>query len=728
MKLFQVFMQDLKKFFKQPMLIITFVAVACVPILYSGFLLKGTWDPYGKLENLPIAVVNLDKGATYQGEPMNVGKEFVDELKKNPKFAWKFVTQEEAENGMINNHYYAMITIPRNFSTDAASLTNDHPNQSTIEYESNSYYNFIAGQISENATKEIQNQLSNNLTEAYTRSIFNQFSKLSNGLKTAGDGATDLDKGAVQLRNGLTVVTKNLSTLSSGALKLQESVKLLHKGSTQLAKGTADLSKGAHDLAKGTQKLESAGHQLEKGASDAKTGSDALVKGIQSSKQGADQLTAGLTSSLEGSKQLESGLTISHASSKELAEGAAQVAGGLQQLKTTHPELALDPAFQKLLAASLAVSTGATKLSEGQSQLLSGSQTLTAGQKQLLTGSQKLSQGNSQMLQGATKLQVGQQQLASGLHQYNTKFADIVTGSQKLAQGARQANTGASKLNTGLGQLLAGSGSMGTGTQKLTSGAHKLEVGASKLSNGSGELASKLNDAADQTADFKADDQTIKMLSTPVSIQANNDRHISAYGYGIAPYFISLALFAGSLVFTTVFSARTSTSQKDASGWKLFVSKTLTFGLMSFAQAMIVSTLLVFVLAFQVQNIPLFYCFTALVAFTFMFFCQAMVTLFDQVGRFIILLVMIFQLASSAGTFPYELLPGWAKALHPWLPMTYSIRGFRDVISSANYGDLQGNINHLLIFLIIFLILTIGYFYFKRPKPKRKPTRRLVKA
>jgi putative membrane protein len=727
MKLFQVFMKDLKNFLKQPMLIITFVAVACVPILYSGFLLQGTWDPYGKLENLPVAVVNLDKGATYQGEPMNAGKAFVDELKKNPKFAWKFVTKEEAENGMTNNHYYATITIPRNFSTDAASLTNDHPNQSTIEYESNSYYNFIAGQISENAAKELQNQLSNNLTEAYTRSIFNQFSKLSNGLQTAGDGATDLDKGAVQLRDGLTVVTKNLATLSSGAWKLQESVKLLHKGSTQLAEGTAVLSKGANDLAYGTQKLASAGHRLEKGASAAKTGSDALVKGIQSSKQGADQLTAGLTSSLKGSRQLESGLTTSHASSKELAEGAAQVDAGLQQLKTTHPELVLDPAFQKLLAASQAVSSGATKLSEGQSQLLSGSQTLTAAQKQLLTGSQKLSQGNSQLLQGATKLQEGQQQLASGLHQYNTKFTEVVMGSQKLAQGASQINTGASKLNTGLGQLSAGSVNLGTGTQKLTKGAHKLEVGAGKLSDGSGELASRLNNAADQTADFKADDQTIKMLSTPVSIQENDDRRISVYGYGIAPYFISLALFAGSLVFTTVFSARTSTSRKDASGWKLFVSKTLTFGLMSFAQALIASTILIFVIGLEVPNIPLFYGFTTLVAFAFMFFCQAMVTLFDQVGRFIILLLMILQLASSAGTFPYELLPGWAKALNPWLPMTYSIRGFRDVISSANYGDLYVDTTHLLLFLVTFLSLTVGYFIFKRPK-SRNQTRTVANA
>ncbi|MCH5584761.1 YhgE/Pip domain-containing protein [Shimazuella sp. AN120528] len=725
MKLFQVFKDDLKHFVKNPMLMITFIAVACVPILYSGFLIKGTWDPYGKLENLPVAVVNLDKGAAYDGKELNVGKEFIDELKKNPKFAWKFVSQDEAKRGMVDNRYYAMITIPSNFSKNAASLNTDHPHQAEIQYESNSYYNFIAGQISENATKELRTRLSDNLTQAYTRSVFGQFTKISDGLQTAGKGATGIQKGADQLDDGLAKVSANLAKLSTGAVKIQESTKKLYDGSTGLVQGTGDLNKGASDLASGTKKLAGAGKQLEAGAKEAKTGSANLVNGIQASKQGTDRLTAGLQSSLKGSQQLEAGLSASSSSSKDLADGATQVSTGLQQMQLTHPELALDPNFQKLLAASKQVASGANQLSEGQSRLLAGSKSLTSAQEQLLSGSKQLSQGSNQLLQGAKKLQTGQQQLADGLHQYNTKFTDAVSGSQQLADGSKQLQLGAGKLHDGLGQLSSGSGSLVSGSQQLASGAKKLETGAGKLSNGSGELATKLNDAADQTSNIKADDKTIKLFSTPVSIKANDDRHISLYGYGIAPYFISLALFAGSLVFTTVFSARTSTTRKDATGWKLFVSKTLTFALMSLGQSLIACTTLIYALDLEVQNIPLFYGYTTLVAFTFMFFCQAMVTLFDQVGRFIILLVMIFQLASSAGTFPFELLPNWAKALNPWLPMTYSIRGFRDVISSGNFGDLQTEANHLLIFFVIFLALTIGYFFLKRPK-RRKPTGNFV--
>jgi putative membrane protein len=728
MKLFQVFLNDLKHFFKKPMLILTFLGVAFVPILYSGFLLKGTWDPYGKLENLPVAVVNLDRGAMYQGKTMNVGKEFIDELKKNPKFNWKFVDEKEAKQGINHNRYYAMITIPNDFSADAASLNSDHPHQANIQYESNSYYNFIAGQISENATKEMKARLSNNVTEAYTRSVFTQFSQLSKGLQTAGKGASDLNKGAVQLNKGQSKVTTNLAKLSSGAITMHEGTEKLNDGSKKLVKGTEELQKGALTLANGTQKLASAGQQLEAGAGQTTIGTEALAKGIQSSKQGADKLTAGLTSSLKGSQQLEEGLSISHTSSKELANGTQQVASGLQQFQTAHPELKLDPHFQKLLVASQAVSSGSKQLSDAQSQLLAGSQSLTSGQEKLLAGSKQLSQGNSQLLQGANKLQTGQQQLSDGLHQFNTKFTNVVTGSQKLVQGLGQLQNGANQLNGGIGELSSGTGSFVTGTKQLADGSSKLQSGSSQLSEGSKELAKKLQDAAKDTSKVKANDQTIQLFSTPVSMKENDDRYIDVYGYGIAPYFVSLALFAGALVFTTVYSARSSSTQKEAAGWRLFVSKTTTFALMSLGQSIIACTILVYVLGLEVQNVALFYAYTALVSFTFMFFCQTMVTWLDQIGRFIILLVMIFQLASSAGTFPFELLPDWAKALNPWLPMTYSIRGFRDIISSGNMEDLQVQANYLCLFLATFLVITLGYFLFKKPKGRRKPSKVVLQA
>ena len=116
---------------------------------------------------------------------------------------------------------------------------------------------------------------------------------------------------------------------------------------------------------------------------------------------------------------------------------------------------------------------------------------------------------------------------------------------------------------------------------------------------------SKLNDAAEQTAAVKADEQTIKMLAEPVKITANDDRKVAIYANGIAPYFISMALFAGALVFTTIYAA-TKHHRCRRTGPRLLVSKLLTFGLMSMFQSLIATTVLVYILGLHVQSVPCF--------------------------------------------------------------------------------------------------------------------------
>lgn len=706
---FRVFKKDAGYFLKNRMLIVTFLGVSIVPMLYGSFLIKGNWDPYGQLQDLPVAVVNLDKGADYQGKAMNVGEEFVTELKENETFDWRFVSAQAAREGMVSNRYYATITIPEDFSEHAASLTSETPEKADIVFESNSFYNFISGQISENATKELRNKLSQNLTEAYSRSMLSEFTTLSSGLSRLAAGASDLHKGAVQLQDGAGTLHAKLQELSGGAAKLHSSIGQLEEGAAQLNAGLSKLSGSAEALSSGASQLGTASTQLQLGADKLADGAGQLKDGIRSAKDGADGLYAGMKQTAAGSKQLETGLTASSAASEALADGSAEVAAGLRQLADGHAELAADPAVQKLLAASQAAADGAKELSKGQQQLLAGSRTLNAGQQKLLAGSKQLSSGESQLLQSASQLASAQDQLRDSLEQMAAKFPAFVSGSKQLGQGAAQLAQGAEQLESGIGRFESGGAALASGTAQLAAGAGELHAGADKLASGSRQLADKLADAAEQTASLNADEQTIQMIAEPVTIVANDDRKVRLYANGIAPYFLSMALFAGSLVFTTMFSARQS-SAAEADGFPLFLSKLLTFGLMSLAQSLILSTVILYVLGLKVQSVPLFYLYTVLTGFTFMFVVQAFVTWLDNPGRFAVLLLMIFQLVSSAGTFPYELLPGWAQAMNPWLPMTYSIRGYRAVISSGDFAHMWAQAGRLAIYIVIFVILTGLYF------------------
>jgi putative membrane protein len=688
MRPIQVFFRDMKTLMTKRMLLLSFLGVALLPMLYSSILIDGSMDPYGQTSKLPVAVVNLDQGADYEGKTMNVGEDFVEELKKSDNFKWNFVNEEQAKDGMEHNEYYMTITVPSNFSENAATLTQENPVQAELIFEPNSEYNFVAGQIGSSAMKELKSKLNAQITEAYTRSMFDQVGTISDGLGQAGEGATELKDGAGKLEDGLVTLKENLDKLASGTSELSGGVSKLYDGAASLNQGTSQLSSGAAGLADGLSQLTAAEKHLEDGAAE--------------SMAGAAQLAQGLKSSMAGAAELKQGLTASSAASSQVAAGAAEVVKGLEQLMETTPELQENESLKQLLAASKQVAAGSAQLQEGQDQLLAGSS--------------KLAQGQDQLYAGATQMSEGQGKLSAGMVTFGGKLKEAGTGAAKLAEGAKAANTGASQLKDGLGQLTGGVNGIANGSKQLNQGAGQLKDGSEQLVNGSGELATKLNDAAAETGSIKDGDNIVNMFAEPVVVKENTDHKLDHYGLGITPYFLSLALFMGALVYTTVFSVRESYTL-GASPMGRFLSRTLTYVTISLLQSLIADAVLLYGLKIEVTSITLFVLFTILTSLAYTFIIQALVTWLDNPGRFLVVLLMIFQLTSSAGTFPLELLPDWMQKLNPWLPMTHAITGFKTIIASGDYALMREQMLVLGSFAIVFLALTFLYFMRQSKKP-----------
>lgn len=132
--------------------------------------------------------------------------------------------------------------------------------------------------------------------------------------------------------------------------------------------------------------------------------------------------------------------------------------------------------------------------------------------------------------------------------------------------------------------------------------------------------------------------------------------------------------------------------------------------MMSVLQALLAAVIVLYGLGLEVQNVPLFYAFIFITSLAFMWMIQAIVTWMDQPGRFVAIVILIFQLTTSAGTFPLELIPNWMKFFNPLLPMTYSVRGFKAVISTGDTGVMWNDAGLLAIYGIVFLALTFTYF------------------
>ncbi|MHA0856484.1 YhgE/Pip family protein [Paenibacillus sp. CMAA1364] len=765
MKSMSVFFKDMGAVARNKKVLITMIAILFIPVMYSGMFLGAFWDPYGKMVDLPVAVVNTDQGSDYEGKSLHVGEDLVKELKETDGFKWEFVTLQEAQEGMQHNNYYMTILIPEDFSSKATTLLNEHPQPAEIIFQPNEGYNFLASQIGGTAVERIRTQVSAKVTEVYTKTLFDQIKTVSTGFKDAGEGAGVLSEGAGMLDDGANLLVTNLGKMVDGTLKLQDGIKPISKGVGDLGQGASQLYDGSSSLVSGLTQLQTAQKQLETGAvqvqqgttqlktgiATSEQGSAKLMAGLQSSVEGTSQLEAGLQSSVEGSSQLKDGLTSAAAGSSKLeqglqdavkgseqvATGATSVAQGLKQLVATNPQLAQNADVQKLIAASQAVAdgsnklhkgqqqlvVGATQLNEGQTQLAQGATKLHAGSIQLQTGAGELNQGAQQLLQGSTQLHLGQQKLQEGVNQldagqtqlvnglklFGSKMGDAVSGSQQLAGGAAKIATGSKKLVGGMSQLDGGVVTLADGSKKLSEGAVQLEDGLVKMKDGSHELSSKLNEAAGKAGEVKGTDETYSMFASPVTVQEEKVNEVPNYGTGFAPYFLSLGLFVGALITTIVIPLRES-SVPNATGLNRFVSRTLTFFSIGIFQALFAATLVLYGLGLEVQSVPMFYLFSFITSISFMCLAQAFVTWLDQPGRFAIIVILILQLTTSAGTFPVELIPSWLKVLNPWFPMTYSVQGYKAVISTGDFGMIWSQIGVLGIFAGIFLLATFLFF------------------
>ncbi|MDF2926802.1 MAG: YhgE/Pip C-terminal domain protein [Paenibacillaceae bacterium] len=643
--------------------LISVAAVALIPLLYSFMFLWAFWDPYAKMDVLPVAVVNMDQGASFEGKTLSVGSQFVDKLKETPTFEWNFVSQSEAEDGLRNHKYYIAIEIPEDFSTRATKILEPNPEPAVFRYIPNESSNFLASQIGKTAVERMKSELSAQLTKSYTETLFESVGKLSEGLTQAADGASRLSEGTKSVEAGAVLIDENLGKLSQAVAPLQAGVGQLAAGADRLNGGLAQLQTGADRLNDGLAQLTGGHGQLVAGGSQAELGAVKLKEGLGASSAGLEQLD----------------------------QAAGGLALGLQQLTAAVPELAGNSDYARLVEASKLVA-GGLKAS-------------AAGEKQLAAGADQLVQG--------------QRTLNDGLSLFDAKLAEAAQGSQSLDQGMQQLIPGGRQLQTGLGQVADGMLQFAAGTQQLNEGARKLADGALTVAGGTDELSGKLKDASVQTSAIKGNDQLFTAFAQPVAFEEQKLAEVPNYGTGFAPYFLSLGLFVGALLLTIVFPVK-EPALAPASGISWFFGKLGTMLLIGFIQAVVMAGIVTAGLGLELQNIPMFFLFSILTSWTFMVLIQMLVTLFADPGRFIAIVILILQLTTCAGTFPVELIPDALRGVNTWLPMTYTVQGYKAVISSGEMGDFWRNAGYLGVFILVSAGVTLAYFIFsfRRHRPQ----------
>ena len=331
--------QEWKSLWRNKILMIVLVFIIAIPAIYTTLFLGSMWDPYGKLDELPVAVVNLDEPVEYEGETLNVGQKLVDKLKDDGSLCFNFTDADQAERGLKNGTYYMVITVPKNFSENATTLMDTVPKKMELDYKTNPGTNYIAMKMSETALEKIKTSVAQEVTKTYAETIFDKIGEAGDGMKDAADGAGEIYDGTEKLADGNKTISDNLKTLSEGTLTFKDGTSELKVGLSSYLDGVNQLSDGSTTLANGATSLLTGALKLNDGANSLSDGTKTLTSGTATLESGAKTLESGLKTYTDGVKQANDGAAALNSNSSALTAGAQQLTAGNEQLSSGSSQL-----------------------------------------------------------------------------------------------------------------------------------------------------------------------------------------------------------------------------------------------------------------------------------------------------------------------------------------------------------------------------------------------------
>ena len=710
--------KEWQSIWKDKKLTLSIIVMFFMPLLYAGMLLYAFWDPYHRLDQLPVAIVNDDQGAVLDGEPLHLGDDLMAELLDNKDLNFIELDYETGKEGLLKEDYYLLVRVPENFSQHATTLLEDNPQKLELEYYENEGSNFLSAQIGGNAIQQVRAKVNEEIAKTYATSLYDAITKLGDGFTEASDAATKISDGVTEVTNGsqdlkdyLYQLASSTVTLADGTTALQAGVTQAANGSQQLQSGIVNVQQGATQLEAGMQQTAGGAQAVAQGVNDYTAGVEKVYNGQQQIDAGQQQLQAGIESIASKSVLINDGADNLQAGATNVAQGLQSLQQQLEQLTATLPEqqaAQLQASVAALVQGSQAVVEGATSLSENTSQFAQGTQqlqqsanALASGQGEVTQGLAQLQEKSSALVQGAQDLQAGNETIASKMSELTNGTAQLVTGSASLQDGLAKLTEGSSSLTSGTTQLAEKSNELAQGSEGLVEGALKLDEGSS-------ELASSLKSAADEAA-MNVSDQQIEMTVSPVDLKETTYNEVSNYGVGFAPYSISLGLFIGSLLLTNVYPYVQPVGQPTGL-WSWFASKSSIIVVVGVFQMLFTYVLLKFGLGLEVQHESWLILTICITSFAFLAIVQAFTVVLGDVGRFIALVFLVVQLAGSAGTFPLELLPTPLQTIHQYLPMSYSVHAFRAAISTNDSAVLTQCLTILAILGVVSVIISFAFF------------------
>ncbi|MEU6095466.1 YhgE/Pip domain-containing protein [Streptomyces sp. NPDC047079] len=649
------------------------VALLLLPLLYGALYLCSFWDPYGRLDRIPVALVDDDKGATADGRRITAGDDLAEGLRKSKTFEWHEVNADEARRGVEDGTYYLSLTMPSDFSQRIASSSGKSPETGALQVRTNDANNYIVGQISKTVFNEVRAAASTKASRSFLDRIFISFSDIHGKTVQAAEGAD-------RLTGGIGKAEKGSKDLADGLQEAENGSGRLSSGLTKLTRGAGDLQSGAQQVADGTRAL-----------ADRVDGTAEKVRPFlkKNSRQIADTATVVADSAGVIRDHLEAFVTTAPVAESGTRK-ASETLNAVYERRCVG-QLLPDPACDDLKKAKDAAAQAAKLAHDVNTVVRDYHGDMTALDADLKT------------------LQRQARALAQAAPHLSEDLDDAVAKVDALNRGAAQVAQGARTLHTGLGTAQTGAADLDEGLGRLESGAIDLNGGMYKLADGSGKLAGGLHDGASKIPDYDKHDRDRRtdVMADPVQLASRDLHKAPNYGTGFAPYFIPLSLWVGAMVaYMLIPPLNRRALAAGAPARRIALAGWLPVAAVGILQTAALMAVLHWAIGLEMVRAAGTIGFLFLVAACFAAIVQWLNACFGAAGRILVLALLMLQLTSAGGTYPVQTSPSFFNAIHPFLPMSYVVEALRRLITGGGLGPVWQACAVLTAFTVGALALT----------------------
>jgi putative membrane protein len=647
-------------------------ATVVLPLLFGSLVLWSLSDRVERISTVPAAVVNLDEpvhaGTGEDRQIIAAGRLLAagltsPERPEEHSLDWRLTRAEDAEEGLREGRYYAVITIPEDFSKTVAGLTRNDPETARITVRSNDSASALVGMVGDQIGDVAAARLNQQITATFLEGVYAQTGELKASLGRAERGAGRLADGVDRLGDGT-------DRLSAGAGELAGGLDTLSGGAGRLAEGADRLAAGAGRLAEGTGRLSSGAGDLADGAGDLATGLETLHARTRPLPEQTRKLADG---------------------AGELAEG---VDGWSQVLLAWKQACRSDPVLAGSHARLCAATVQAVGVDDGNARaMVSGSRRLAGGARELADGTPRLVSAVGEAAEGADRLAGGAQRLAAGARK-------VDAGTERLAAGAAE-------LGSGAGDLASGATEASAGATRLADGSTRVASGTARLSDGSRRLATGLGEGAEQIPALSPDERRdlAGAVAEPVVSDAARLNASPSAATSLAPGVIALALWLGAFVTYLVrralpvgrLSSATTPLRVAVAGWLPAVA----IGVAQTALLFVALGLFDVVMETPV-GVALFLLVPVAV---FAAINQAFVAVLGpRRGWMVSIVFAVLQTVSLGGLVPVDTAPALIQSLSGVLPVSLAAEGIGDLTLGGGVGSVAGSV----VALVVWGALALG--------------------